>query len=1417
MTMSNLKQTEMTPPSRRAVTESSQRGKAARQTLQQAQPPVASGGNFSKDKSTKDLVRSSSLRVRQQLHRLGDKTGSRVQQLDASLSATTVVQPTKPKSPLARFRARGTNPTSDAIVTATATSSASEASRIPVPQSTAAAASSSSAAKRANVVKNARGAPTLIMHNFFVPPSVPCSVMSHGPVENGTKESGQPDEGKSRPYKHAGSQRQHATQVPNASSYVREAGPTQPETFQCHDERIQTASHHRDRSGHASPKPISAVPHTPLHSNCKVAACPTSASSDLTEKRLKAMQLGVFKINDQQLRERYQFLHEIGAGQWGSIWAVEALKHMSHLPESAYRTRQVVKLTGHGTYTVDNSAHFRPLAVKLCQRDGKHSSAARTKHLWNEFKILRTIMDQQPRAQPVDPSSPNLRVRHDCTGWHPSIVNFYEFLLTPKLAMVVMPKYDAPVRVCLPDATCRSYFQQLVSAVHWLQQYSVCHNDIKVDNLLVSFDTNGLGRDNVTLVDFGFANRYDPAAENAFMSTDVWGTPEYLAPERLRGKLHDERFSDVWALGITFFEICTGRTPFERHDEKFNSDEKFEEYYRRAERGTWLGEWDFAPDIEDLVRKMLHVDPKRRLNAAGALLHPCLDPCSVSRCDSFDELLQIPYDESAGLLEHLSSCEKEGITSPDATGETDRMLGELLLETRQASVLDQAPDGTLQSTPGVGRSAAVPSALFSAAVPMSPSLSQVGMDSRLTDLMCASPPWKRVQCARTATPIPSGLKQLSAVSIESSGGFSADSDQETMDEPNASFSSEDYQIAVANAAKSTPTRTPTPAKALIPETDDAVKAASIEIVREPLRKTPLDSAGKDASSEESSSGRSVRDLPQQAKSFGGGNKVASLAKKFDASSFLSRSQPARFGKDFGQISIKETAGGTNANHKGMGHRRSKSYNDSQVPVSRHTAAVRRSLELATGPKPPNGPRVVSEGIGMHARLFGDRAYPPRSAGPTHRRTLSSMSKTDSTVNSVILRSFDEADGSPKPAARSTEVEPDENITPEPVATTSLVSGHGQAWTDCTKSPTRMRHSNAERSKQLLLSAPVSSRVSKHGHRNHVDERFSSPREDEVIVSKLRKMASLASMLTRMIDETKSTILSPGRSRLYTDEASRDALDVGASPTPARSSSRASTLSLSEMTYSNKTIESVSVSESGRTGQANSIGTDMVRPKSLTKQASRKSVRLAPEDLAKLPKLTTSSVGVAQVSVSGSGAKPPTASASAPSTSQSTFGRKSVRKSIALENATFEILNVRENGRQEFTKGLTYRGSVAGLSRHGGDESPVVSSPTPARQLPSSLPRLSSVPNSHGKSHVSQSSSLPRISHLAAGCSSLRLPAKSPTRAQSDRSILSSSRLPKAAVPSTQTTSPQPQRQQRQQQPASQPKRLLFGRLFRKVS
>ena len=102
----------------------------------------------------------------------------------------------------------------------------------------------------------------------------------------------------------------------------------------------------------------------------------------------------------------------------------------------------------------------------------------------------------------------------------------------------------------------------------------------------------------------------------------AYGTPEYLCPERAKGNVHDTRKSDVWSLAITFFEILTGRTPFEREGEKFSTKEELETYWKRTVSGRWLdmkrerSNGRVGPALEALLKRMLAPNARIRLTAA---------------------------------------------------------------------------------------------------------------------------------------------------------------------------------------------------------------------------------------------------------------------------------------------------------------------------------------------------------------------------------------------------------------------------------------------------------------------------------------------------------------------------------------------------------------------------------------------------------------------------------------------------------------------------------------------------------------------------------------------------------------------------------------------------------------------------------
>ncbi|HWL88060.1 MAG TPA: serine/threonine-protein kinase, partial [Polyangiaceae bacterium] len=152
--------------------------------------------------------------------------------------------------------------------------------------------------------------------------------------------------------------------------------------------------------------------------------------------------------------------------------------------------------------------------------------------------------------------------------------------------------------------------EQMTAALARAHDLGVVHRDLKSDNILLS--TRGGRKDFVKILDFGLAQlAMDPrlAPKGA-----VFGTPEYMSPEQARGEEAIPQ-SDLYAIGILFFEMLTGQLPFRSSDR----ETLLEMQRAQAAPRPRAIKPDVLPAAEAIVLKLLEKDRRKRFQDAHHL------------------------------------------------------------------------------------------------------------------------------------------------------------------------------------------------------------------------------------------------------------------------------------------------------------------------------------------------------------------------------------------------------------------------------------------------------------------------------------------------------------------------------------------------------------------------------------------------------------------------------------------------------------------------------------------------------------------------------------------------------------------------------------------------------------------------------
>jgi len=150
---------------------------------------------------------------------------------------------------------------------------------------------------------------------------------------------------------------------------------------------------------------------------------------------------------------------------------------------------------------------------------------------------------------------------------HPGAVEILDFVEHEHVLAIVMEHvvgesltaHQARHRGRMPFGEIREVFSAVLLAMEDAHARGVVHRDLKPDNILVRRDAEG--RLEPKIVDFGIAKLLEGTTYT--MSGALIGTCMYMAPEQVRTPSATTHLADVYSLGVTLYELVTGRPPFD--------------------------------------------------------------------------------------------------------------------------------------------------------------------------------------------------------------------------------------------------------------------------------------------------------------------------------------------------------------------------------------------------------------------------------------------------------------------------------------------------------------------------------------------------------------------------------------------------------------------------------------------------------------------------------------------------------------------------------------------------------------------------------------------------------------------------------------------------------------------------------------
>jgi serine/threonine-protein kinase len=159
---------------------------------------------------------------------------------------------------------------------------------------------------------------------------------------------------------------------------------------------------------------------------------------------------------------------------------------------------------------------------------------------------------------------------------------------------------------------------EILKALDYIHTNGVVHRDLKPENIML--DDN----DHIKLIDFGIAG--DTASRRLTYAnfTSMLGTPNYIAPEQVKGKRGDGR-TDIYSVGVILYEMLTGKLPFTGPTPMAAMNDRLLNHPLPPR----VADPSVSPELQEILYRALERDPKNRYATAQEFIRDLEHPEQV--------------------------------------------------------------------------------------------------------------------------------------------------------------------------------------------------------------------------------------------------------------------------------------------------------------------------------------------------------------------------------------------------------------------------------------------------------------------------------------------------------------------------------------------------------------------------------------------------------------------------------------------------------------------------------------------------------------------------------------------------------------------------------------------------------------------